>query len=54
MICGDCELKYIGQSGPTFRTRYKEHIREIKTYGQKSKYAQHILDTTHEYGKIEK
>jgi hypothetical protein len=48
-----CELKYIGQTGCAFRTRYKEHIREIKTNGQKSKYAQHIFETTHEYGKIE-
>jgi hypothetical protein len=34
--CGDCELKYIGQTGRTFHTKYKEHIREIKTNGQKS------------------
>jgi hypothetical protein len=53
MNCRDCELKYIGQTGRAFRTRYKEQIREIKTNGQKSKYAQHILETTHEYGKIE-
>jgi Zn-dependent metalloprotease len=53
MNSGDCELKYIDQTGFTFRTRYKEHIREIKTNEQKSKYAQHILDTTHEYVKIE-
>jgi hypothetical protein len=53
MNCGDCELKYVGQTRCTFRTRYKEYIREIKTNGQKSKYAQHILDTIHEYGKIE-
>jgi hypothetical protein len=37
-----------------FQTRYKEHIREIKTNGQKSKYAQHILYTTHNYDKAEK
>jgi hypothetical protein len=34
MNCRDCELKYIGQTGRAFRTRYKEHIREIKTNGQ--------------------
>jgi hypothetical protein len=53
MACKDCELKYIGQTGRTFRTRYKEHIREIKTNGQKSKFAQNILDTTHNYDTIE-
>jgi hypothetical protein len=31
MNCGNCQLKYVGQTGCTFRTRYKEHIREIKT-----------------------
>jgi hypothetical protein len=31
MACKDCALKYIGQTRHTFRTRYKEHIREIKT-----------------------
>jgi hypothetical protein len=53
VVCKDCELKYIGQTERTFRTRYKEHIREIKTNGQKSKFAQHILDTTHNYDTIE-
>jgi hypothetical protein len=53
MNCGDCELKYVGQTGRTFRRRHKEYIREIKTNGQKAIYVQHILDTTHEYGKIE-
>jgi hypothetical protein len=42
MSCKDCNLKYVGQTGCMFQIRYKEHIREIKTNGQKSKYAQHI------------
>jgi hypothetical protein len=54
MSCKECNLKYVGQTGRTFRTRYKEHIREIKTNGQKSKYAQHILHTTHNYDTAEK
>jgi hypothetical protein len=53
MACKDCPLKYIGQTGWTFRTRYNEHIREIKTNGQRSKFAQHILDTTHNHDTIE-
>jgi hypothetical protein len=24
--CADCPLKYIGQTGPTFKVRFKEHI----------------------------
>jgi hypothetical protein len=54
MGCKDCNLKYVSQTGRTFRTRYKEHIREIKMNGQISKFAQHILDTTHNYDTIEK
>jgi hypothetical protein len=48
MACKECR-----QTGRTFRTRYKEHIREIKTNGQRSKFAQHILDTTHNHDAIE-
>jgi hypothetical protein len=54
MRCKVCDLKYVGQTGRTFRTRYKEHIRGIKTNGQKSKFGQHILDATHNYDTIEK
>jgi hypothetical protein len=33
--------------------QYNGHIREIKANSKASKYAQHILDTMHNYGKIE-
>jgi hypothetical protein len=29
MKCKDCPLRYVGQTGHTFRTRYNEHNREI-------------------------
>jgi hypothetical protein len=51
--CGNCPQKYIGQTGRTFRIRFKEHIRDIRNNGQSCKFAQHILDTTHAYGTIE-
>jgi hypothetical protein len=35
------------------RTRYKEHIRDIRFNQTKSKYTQNILECNHEYGKIE-
>jgi hypothetical protein len=54
MICRDCPLKYVGHTGHTFRTRYNEHIREIQTNGKTSKYAQHILNTTHNYDTMQK
>jgi hypothetical protein len=49
MTYEDFPLKYVTQTGRTFRTRYNEHIREIKTNGETSKYAQHLLDTPHDY-----
>jgi hypothetical protein len=52
--CTECPRKYIGQTGQTFKTRYKEHIRDIKNNGQYSKFAQHIIETRHEYDAIDK
>jgi hypothetical protein len=46
-------LRYIGQTGRTFKDRYKEHIQAIRNNKQTSKCAQHILDTGHAYGTIE-
>jgi hypothetical protein len=40
--------------GRTFRTRYNEHTREIRTSGQSSKFAQHILNTAHNYDIMDK
>jgi hypothetical protein len=48
-----CQLKYIGQTGRNFKTRYKEHIHAIRTNKTTSRYAQHILETGHTYGTIE-
>jgi hypothetical protein len=48
--CAECPLKYIGQSGRTFKIRFKEHIKNINNNGQNSKFAQNVVDTTHEYG----
>jgi hypothetical protein len=53
MACKECPFDYIGQTGHTFRTRYKEHIREMKTNGHRSKFDQHILDTAHNHDTIE-
>jgi hypothetical protein len=47
-----CPLKYIGQTGRPFDTRYKEHIRDIKYNNSNSSYCSHILKTGHQYGSI--
>jgi hypothetical protein len=41
---------YVGQSGRDINTRYKEHIRYIRTNNPNSAYATHILNNRHEYG----
>jgi hypothetical protein len=51
--CRTCQGVYIGQTGSNFKARYTEHIREIRNNKPKTGYAQHILDTGHEYGKLE-
>jgi hypothetical protein len=48
----NCPMKYIGQTGRPFNTRYKEHIRNIKKNNSKSGYPNHILYTGHSYGNI--
>jgi hypothetical protein len=46
-------MKYIGQTGHTFKARFKEHIQDIRTNKSNSKFAQHILDTGHTYNTID-
>jgi hypothetical protein len=52
--CSKCPRRYIRQTGHTFKTRFKEHVRDTKNNGQYSKFAQHIIDTGHEYDTIER
>jgi hypothetical protein len=47
-----CPLKYIGQTGRPFNTRYKENIRDIKYNNSNSGYSSHILETGHQYRSI--
>jgi hypothetical protein len=47
------QKKYIGQTGRTFKTRYKEHIEAIRNNRPDTGYCRHILDTGHAYGNIE-
>jgi hypothetical protein len=53
MKCNECPLRYIGQAGRNFRTRYKEHIQAIQYNRPNSRYPQHISDTKHAYDTIE-
>jgi hypothetical protein len=51
--CMDCPRQYIGQTGRNFKTRYKEHIRDIRNNKSTSGYVQHILDTGHAFGNMD-
>ena len=48
--CNTCNKIYVGQSGRDIDTRYKEHIRYIRTNNLQSAYATHILQNRREYG----
>jgi hypothetical protein len=44
----DCPLKYVGQTGRTFKTRYKEHIQTIRNNNVFKPYAEYRT----EYGSM--
>jgi len=52
--CNTCKEVYVGQSGRSITTRYKEHIRYKRYNNPTSAYAMHILNNRHEFGPAEK
>jgi DNA-directed RNA polymerase subunit L len=48
--CMSCPMKYTGQTGRPFNTRYKAHIRDIQIRNSNSGYSNQILNTGHSYG----
>jgi hypothetical protein len=53
MTCQSCHKVYIGQTGRTLTTRYKEHISNIGYSKEDSAFAQHILGKGYQYGPME-
>jgi hypothetical protein len=53
LICLECGGAYVGQMGRKFRTRYKEHIRDIRNNKENMGYSHHILSTGRVYGTLE-
>jgi transposase-like protein len=53
LTCPDCSMKYVGQTGRSFRTGFSEHFRDFKYANHKSKFAQHLLDNNHSFGPID-
>jgi hypothetical protein len=51
--CSECPLKYTGQTRRTFKIRHREHINALRKNTQDSKFAQHILESGHEYDTLD-
>ena len=52
LTCNTCNLSYIGQTHRSLQPRYKEHTRYIQYNDTQSAYTPHILNNTHEYGRL--
>ena len=53
MMCDDCNMHYIGQTGRTFFERYKEHLPTSISNINKSNYAKHLVSLNHNYTNFE-
>jgi hypothetical protein len=51
--CKNCSNIYTGQTGRSFKTRFKEHIQDIWNNRNKTGYSHHIINTGHAYDNIE-
>ena len=49
LTCSDCPSFYIGQTGRSFKQRFKEHTKDIGKMNPESRFALHINDTQHNY-----
>lgn len=53
LTCNSCNNFYIGETGWSFQTRYKEHITAITKTHNTSKYAEHITNANYSYSNID-
>jgi hypothetical protein len=51
--CKDCKKQYVGQTGRSFKTRFKEHKRDYETTSNKSLFAKHLIDSNHQLDSLE-
>ena len=45
LTCPTCKMKYTGQTGRPFKTRFQEHLRDSKQGSNKSRFAQELPTT---------
>jgi hypothetical protein len=43
LIHPDCSIKYIGQTGQSFTSRFKEHLLWFKCVNKRCRFAQHLM-----------
>jgi hypothetical protein len=53
LTCKNCGKKYTGQTDRNLEKRFKEHSHSFKYNNYNAKFAQHLLETGHEFGKID-
>jgi hypothetical protein len=53
LTCQSCYKVYVGRTGRNITTRFKEHIRKIRSNKDESAFARHILNQGHQYGPME-
>jgi hypothetical protein len=51
--CLDCQKRYVGQTGRSFRSHFKEHTQDCRSGNHWSNFAKHLLDHQHTWHPIE-
>jgi len=53
ITCPTCNMKYTGQTGRSFNTRFRERLRDFKYGYGISRFAQHLPENGHSIGPME-
>ena len=53
LSCPDCGKAYVGQTGRSFTTRFREHKEAFKTATRPSNFAKHLAEHAHSFGPIQ-
>jgi len=53
LTCPHCKMTYTRQTGRPFKTRFQEHMRNLKYNNRRSTFIQHLLEKGQATGKME-
>ena len=45
--CADCSWSYVGETGRSFKTRKKEHLKNVKNFAKNSNISTHAWNNSH-------